>query len=111
MSSTIEWEENYNFNGCYTYTIYSTITYELSGGWLRATKTDPAECPDVRIIKVAVDEVAGILRDGEWLRGVVAARPWTGDVVRAVKLYTRAFDYQRDDVREKILQIEKAGDE
>lgn len=96
MSSTIEWEEEYDYNGV-TYTMWSTITYELSGGWLRATKTNPAECPDVSIIKVVVDSIGNI--------------PVLMDLILLVNQYVADFDRQRDDVREKILQIEKAGDE
>lgn len=96
MSSTIEWEEEYDYNGV-TYTMWSTITYELSGGWLRATKTDPAECPDVTIVKVVVDSIGNI--------------PVLMDLISLVNQYVADFDHQRDDVREKILQIEKAGDE
>lgn len=96
MSSTIEWEEGYDYNGV-TYTMWSTITYELSGGWLRATKTDPAECPDVSIIKVVVDSIDDI--------------PVLMDLTPLVNQYVADFDRQRDDLREKILAIEKAGDE
>ena len=101
MSSTIEWEEEYDYNGV-TYTMWSTITYELSGGWLRATRTDPAECPDVSIIKVVVDGVDGELRRSSM---------WTWELARIAIFYSRGFDHQRDDVRKKILAIEKAGDE
>ena len=96
MSSTIEWEEEYDYDGV-TYAVYSTITYELSGGWLRATRTDPAECPDVTIIKVVVDSIGNI--------------PVLMDLISLVNQYVADFDHQRDDVREKILAIEKAGDE
>lgn len=94
--NTMEWEEEYDYNGV-TYTMWSTITYELSGGWLRATKTDPAECPDVSIIKVVVDSIGNI--------------PALMDLTSLVNQYVAGFDYQRDDVRAKILAIEKAGDE
>lgn len=96
MSSTIEWEEEYDCNGV-TYTMWSTITYELSGGWLRATRTDPAECPDVTILGVVVDSIGDI--------------PVLVDLTSLVNQYVAGFDYQRDDVRAKILAIEKAGDE
>ena len=96
MSSTIEWEEEYDYDGV-TYTMWSTIIYELSGGWLRATRTDPAECPDVTIIKVVVDSIGNI--------------PVLMDLISLVNQYVADFDHQRDDVREKILAIEKAGDE
>ena len=99
--NTMEWEENYKYNGL-TYAVYSTITYELSGGWLRATRTDPAECPDVTVLKVVVDGV-----DGEMCRSSM----WTRELDRCATLYSREFDHQRDDVRKKILAIEKAGDE
>jgi len=101
MSSTIEWEEKYERNGI-AYTVFSTLTYELSGGWLRATRTDPAECPDVTVLKVVVDGVDGVNRGTEM---------WTWELARVAIFYFRGFDFQRDDVREKILQIEKAGDE
>lgn len=94
--NTMEWEEEYDYNGV-TYTMWSTITYELSGGWLRATQTDPAECPDVSIIKVVVDSIGNI--------------PALMDLTSLVNQYVAGFDYQRDDVRAKILAIEKAGDE
>jgi len=93
--NTIEWEEEYPHNG-YPYTIYSTITYELSGGWLRATRTDPAECPDVTILGVVVNSIGNI--------------PYLMDLTSVVNKYVADFDRQRDDVREKILAIEKAGD-
>ena len=96
MSGTIEWEEEYDYDGV-TYTMWSTIIYELSGGWLRATRTDPAECPDVTIIKVVVDSIGNI--------------PVLMDLISLVSQYVADFDHQRDDVREKILAIEKAGDE
>lgn len=101
MSSTIEWEDQFNYNG-FSYKVYSTLTYELSGGWLRATRTDPAECPDVTILGVVVDGV-----DGELCRSSM----WTRELDRVATLYSREFDHQRDDVREKILEVEKAGDE
>lgn len=94
--SSIEWEETYEHNG-YPYTMWSTLTYELSGGWLRATRTDPAECPDVTITKVVVDSMGNI--------------PYLMDLTSVVNKYVADFDHQRDDVREKILEIEKAGDE
>lgn len=99
MSSTIEFEEVFNHNGL-IYTVWSTITYELSGGWLRETRTDPAECPDVTIFKMVVDGASGVngVLDGSEMSQIAIA-------------YYRWFDHQRDDVREKILQIEKAGDE
>lgn len=97
MSSTIEWEENYNFNGCYTYTIYSTITYELSGGWLRATRNSPAECPDVTVLSVVVDGIENV--------------PCHVDPASLANQYIAGFDFQRDDVRDAILEHEKAGDE
>ena len=101
MSSTIEFEEVFGHNGS-TYTVYSTITYELSGGWLRATRTDPAECPDVTILTVVVDGI-----DGEMCRSPT----WTWELAQIAIFYTWWFDSQRDDLREKILAIEKAGDE
>lgn len=94
--NTIEWEEEYDYNGV-TYTMWATITYELSGGWLRATRTDPAECPDVSVLKVVVDSIDDI--------------PVLMDLTPLVNQYVAGFDYQRDDVRAKILAIEKAGDE
>lgn len=99
MSSAMEFEEVFGCNGL-VYTVWSTITYELSGGWLRATRTDPAECPDVTILKVVVDGANGV-------DGVV-----TGVEMSQIAIaYYRWFDYQRDDIRKMILQIEKAGDE
>ena len=100
MSSTIEFEEVFGHNGS-TYTVYSTITYELSGGWLRATRTDPAECPDVTILKVVVDSIDDIDDVPVLMTSFTSL----------VNQYVAAFDCQRDDVREKILEIEKAGDE
>ena len=94
--NTMEWEEEYDYNGV-TYTMWSTITYELSGGWLRATRTDPAECPDVSVLKVVVDSIDDI--------------PVLMDLTPLVNQYVADFDRQRDDLREKILAIEKAGDE
>lgn len=94
---TIEWEEPMNCGG-HTYTIFSTVTYEVNGGFLSATEMDPADYPEVVLLKVTVDSISNE-DDGPM------------DVVSLTNQYVAGFDLQRSDICDKIFNSLKDGEE
>lgn len=94
---TIEWEETMVHRG-HTYTMFVTVEYEVNGGFLRATEMDPADYPEVVLLKVSVDSVSNE-DDGPM------------DIVSLTNQYVAGFDLQRSDICDKIFNGLKEGAE
>ena len=93
----VEWEEPMASGG-HTYTVFATIEYEVNGGFLRATEIDPADYPEVVLLKVTVDSVSN--EDGGPM-----------DITALTNQYVAGFDLQRSDICDKIFNELKEGGE
>ena len=97
----VEFEEEFVYQG-QSYTVWSEIEYEVSGGELRETRVDPAEHIEISLLAVKVGGVE-IRSNPDFFVCLILKEAISG-------AYIDGFDFNREDLCKRIYEEEKAGD-
>lgn len=100
--NAVEFEEEYVYQGR-SYTIWSDVEYEVKGGFLRATRVDPAESIEISLLAVKVGGIE--LRQSPFNLEVC---PILKEAI--IGSYIDGFDFNREDLCNRIYDKEKEGD-
>lgn len=97
----VEFEEEFVYQG-QSYTVWSDVEYEVCGGFLRETRVNPAEYIEINLLAVKVGGVE-FRPNPDFSVCPILKEAISGD-------YIDKFDFNREDLCNRIYEEEKVGD-